>query len=136
MRLTPFSFGHRWLAVDALRGVACVWMAVYHFCFDLRVFGWQPDWNFYSDPFWTSQRTAILSTFLLCAGIGQGIASAQGQNWQRFWRRCRGGAPAGVRGGVRRDHPVLADRAGAVAAGRCAVGAAGYRRTLRLGAQS
>lgn len=87
MRLTPFSFGHRWLAVDALRGVACVWMAVYHFCFDLRVFGWQPDWNFYSDPFWTSQRTAILSTFLLCAGIGQGIASAQGQNWQRFWRR-------------------------------------------------
>ena len=78
---------HRFAAVDALRGAACVWMAAYHFCFDLRVFGWQPDWDFYSDPFWTNQRTAILSTFLLCAGIGQGIASQQGQNWQRFWRR-------------------------------------------------
>ena len=77
----------RFAAVDALRGAACVWMAAYHFCFDLRVFGWQPDWDFYSDPFWTNQRTAILSTFLLCAGIGQGIASQQGQNWPRFWRR-------------------------------------------------
>jgi uncharacterized membrane protein len=77
----------RFTAIDALRGAACVWMAAYHFCFDLRVFGWQPGWNFYSDPFWTNQRTAILSSFLLCAGIGQGIASAQGQSWARFWRR-------------------------------------------------
>ncbi len=77
----------RYAAIDALRGAACVWMAVYHFCFDLRVFGWQPGWNFYSDPFWTWQRTGILSTFLLCAGLGQGIASAQGQSWARFWRR-------------------------------------------------
>ena len=62
-------------------------MAVYHFCFDLRVFGWQPDWNFYRDPFWTWQRVGILSSFLFCAGLGQGIASAQGQSWARFWRR-------------------------------------------------
>lgn len=77
----------RFSAIDALRGAACVWMAVYHFCFDLRVFGWQPGWNFYSDPFWTNQRIAILSTFLLCAGMGQGIAIHQGQSWPRFWRR-------------------------------------------------
>jgi uncharacterized membrane protein len=36
---------------------------------------------------WTTQRTLILSTFLLCAGAGQAIATAQGQSWPRFWRR-------------------------------------------------
>ncbi len=74
-------------AIDAFRGAACVWMAVYHFCFDLSALGWRPDWNFYSDPFWTWQRTGILSSFLLCAGMGQGMASSLGQSWARFWRR-------------------------------------------------
>ena len=72
--------------VDALRGFACVWMAVFHFFFDLRVFGWTQS-NFYSDPFWTWQRTCILSLFLLCAGMGQGLAMAQGQSWGKFWKR-------------------------------------------------
>lgn len=85
--VTAVAASPRFSTIDALRGAACVWMAVFHFCFDLALFGWQPAWNFYSDPFWTNQRTAILSSFLLCAGIGQGIASAQGQKWGRFWRR-------------------------------------------------
>jgi uncharacterized membrane protein len=61
-------------------------MAVFHFCFDLahaRV----TSWNFYGDPVWTTQRTVILSMFLLCAGAGQAIASHQGQSWSRFWKR-------------------------------------------------
>lgn len=72
--------------LDALRGFALVWMALFHFCFDLanqRLI--QAD--FYRDPWWTTQRTLILSLFLLCAGAGQAIATAQGQSWQRFWRR-------------------------------------------------
>lgn len=72
--------------LDALRGGALVWMAIFHFCFDLanqRLI--QAD--FYHDPWWTTQRTLILSTFLLCAGAGQAIATAQGQSWARFWRR-------------------------------------------------
>ncbi len=77
----------RFSAIDALRGAACVWMAVFHFCFDLSVFGWRPDWNFYRDPFWLWQRVGILSTFLFCAGLGQGIAISIGQSWARFWRR-------------------------------------------------
>jgi len=72
--------------VDALRGVAMVWMTVFHFCFDLSNAGLIQA-NFYRDPFWTLQRTCILSLFLLCAGAGQAIAVAQGQSWQRFWRR-------------------------------------------------
>jgi uncharacterized membrane protein len=72
--------------LDALRGVAIVWMTVYHFAFDLNHFGWIKQ-NFYHDPIWTWQRTCILSLFLLCAGAGQAVALHQGQSWPRFWKR-------------------------------------------------
>ena len=76
----------RFDAVDALRGLAMVWMTAYHLCFDLNYFGfWRQ--NFYTDPVWTVQRTLILSLFLFCAGMGQAIAVSQGQSWPRFWRR-------------------------------------------------
>jgi len=72
--------------LDALRGLAIVWMAIFHFSFDLNHFSFiQAD--FYRDPFWTGQRTAIVSLFLLCAGAGQAVALAQRQSWPRFWRR-------------------------------------------------
>lgn len=74
--------------VDALRGLAMVWMTVFHFCFDLNHFGLIQQ-NFYHDPFWTWQRTLIVSLFLFCAGLGQAIAWEQGLSWPRFWRRWR-----------------------------------------------
>jgi len=74
--------------LDALRGAAMVWMAAFHFCFDLNFFGaLQPRQNFYLDPFWTGQRTAIVTLFLTCAGLGQAVAMGAGQGWLRFWRR-------------------------------------------------
>lgn len=77
---------HRFDGLDALRGLAMVWMTAYHLCFDLNHFGfWRQ--NFYTDPVWTVQRTLILSLFLFCAGMGQAIAVSQGQSWPRFWRR-------------------------------------------------
>lgn len=72
--------------LDVLRAVAIVWMAAYHFCYDLNHFGFIRQ-NFYTDPFWTTQRTAIVSLFLFCAGLGQAVAWQQGQGWPRFWRR-------------------------------------------------
>lgn len=72
--------------IDALRGAAIVWMTVFHFCFDLDHFGWIRE-DFHRDPFWTGQRTAIVSLFLFCAGLGQAVAHAQGLGWPRFWRR-------------------------------------------------
>lgn len=63
-----------------------VWMTVFHFCFDLSHFGYWPQ-NFRADPFWTTQRTVIVSLFLFCAGLGQAIACQQGQGWSRFGRR-------------------------------------------------
>ena len=74
--------------LDALRGVAIVWMVAFHFSFDLNHFGWlQPPHNFYRDALWTSQRTLIVSLFLLCAGAGQALALQAGLSWPRFWRR-------------------------------------------------
>jgi uncharacterized membrane protein len=84
----PVSSTTRFAAVDVLRGLAMVWMTVFHFCFDLQYFGYLHT-QFYNDPFWTLQRTAIVSLFVLCAGLGQAIAIEQGQNWGRFWRRWR-----------------------------------------------
>ena len=74
--------------LDALRGFAIVWMVGFHFSFDLNHFGWwTPAQDFYRDAFWTTQRTLIVSLFLLCAGMGQAFALQAGQGWPRFWRR-------------------------------------------------
>ena len=72
--------------LDALRGAAIVWMAAYHFCFDLNHFGWIRQ-DFYGDPAWTWQRSCIVSLFLFCAGGGQAFAVLAGQRPARFWRR-------------------------------------------------
>ena len=76
----------RFDSIDTLRGLAVVWMTVFHFCFDLNYFGYIRQ-DFYHDPLWTWQRTAIVSLFLFCAGLGQAVAVEQGQSWGRFWTR-------------------------------------------------
>lgn len=72
--------------LDALRGLAMVWMTIYHFCFDLNHFGLIRQ-DFYADPLWTGQRTAIVGLFLFTAGVGQALATQAGQGWPRFARR-------------------------------------------------
>lgn len=77
----------RYDRLDTLRGAAIVWMAAFHFGFDLNLYDLvQPRQNFLSDPFWTVQRTCIVTLFLLCAGIGQAAAQEAGNEWPRFWR--------------------------------------------------
>src|ERR1700712_4612274 len=73
--------------LDLWRGLAMVWMACFHFSFDLNQYHVLPPQNFYADPFWTGQRLCIVSMFLLGAGAGQAVAVAAGQTWARFWRR-------------------------------------------------
>lgn len=78
----------RFERLDALRGAAIVWMACFHFSFDLNHAGLlKPPQQFLSDPFWTRQRVCIVSLFLVCAGVGQAVALASGQGWPRFWQR-------------------------------------------------
>ena len=80
--MTPARFDR----LDALRGLAMVWMTVFHFVFDLNHAGLVKQ-DFYRDPFWTWQRVLIVSLFLFCAGFGQAVATQQGQSWARFWKR-------------------------------------------------
>jgi uncharacterized membrane protein len=71
--------------LDALRGVAIVAMIVYHFGFDLRYFG-LVRWDFEHDIRWLAARTAILSSFLLIAGISATLArrdAAADARWPR-----------------------------------------------------
>lgn len=72
--------------LDALRGLAILWMTGFHFCFDMAHFR-LIDADFHRDPVWLHQRTAIVSLFIFCAGFSQAVAVAQGQAWPRFWRR-------------------------------------------------
>lgn len=78
---------NRYDRLDLWRGCAMVWMACFHFSFDLNQYRIIPAQNFYGDPFWTTQRLCIVSMFLLGAGASQAVAVATGQTWPRFWRR-------------------------------------------------
>lgn len=77
--------------VDALRGAAIVWMALFHLGFDLNHFHLLPTvTNFHRDPLWTTQRACIVSLFLFCAGLGQALAMQAGELPRftpQFWRR-------------------------------------------------
>jgi uncharacterized membrane protein len=86
---------HRFDRIDALRALAMLWMTVFHFCYDLNFFGYWKQ-SFLTDPFWTWQRTCIVSLFLFCAGMGQAVAVHQGQSWPRFWKRWAQVAGAAV----------------------------------------
>jgi uncharacterized membrane protein len=80
--------GTRFDRLDALRGAAIVWMALFHFAFDLNHFRLlEPVQNFYRDPFWTVQRAMIVTLFMAVAGVSQAVALDTGQPWPRFWRR-------------------------------------------------
>jgi uncharacterized membrane protein len=79
---------NRFDRLDALRGVAIVWMALFHLFFDLNHFGLlAPRQNFYTDPFWTVQRACIVTLFVFVAGMSQAVALDAAQPWPRFWRR-------------------------------------------------
>jgi len=69
--------------IDALRGLAVVAMVAYHAAFDLAYFRVTTH-DFYRDPFWLHSRTAILSSFLLIAGISLVLAQSTPQGRARF----------------------------------------------------
>lgn len=73
-------------AVDALRGVAIVLMVIYHFCFDLNLFG-VIHANFNEERFWLTFRTIILSLFLGLVGASL-VLSAQNASRRSFMQRA------------------------------------------------
>lgn len=76
----------RLAVVDIARGVAIVLMFAFHFCFDLKYFGFvQVD--IYHAPFWRYSRAAIVTLFLLVVGVSLLLAHAEGIRWPAVRRR-------------------------------------------------
>jgi uncharacterized membrane protein len=76
----------RLVGVDALRGLAIVAMAAYHFAFDLRYFGVTRSDFEHAWP-WLVARAAILGTFLLLVGISLALAARAGVAWRHHLAR-------------------------------------------------
>jgi uncharacterized membrane protein len=72
--------------VDALRGFAVAQMIVYHFIYDLDLFGWI-DIAMTRDQPWVAWRTAIVAQFLLLVGASLVLREALKPGWSDFWRR-------------------------------------------------
>jgi uncharacterized membrane protein len=133
--------GARHPRVDALRGLALVSMTAYHFAFDLNHFGYIRQ-NFYDDPLWTLQRTAIVSLFLFTAGLGQVLAVQAGRAGGALGgagagRGLRGAGVAGLVVDVSAQLDQLrcaARHGGDAAAGACRFARARPARRLALAA--
>lgn len=72
--------------IDALRGLALVAMAVYHFTWDLDLFGYLEPGAAQAGPMKWFAR-GIASTFLLLAGFSLVLAHQRCINWPSFRRR-------------------------------------------------
>lgn len=53
--------------LDALRGLAVIWMVIFHTAYDMKILGFI-DWNFGSG-FWYGFPRFIAFTFLFCVGV-------------------------------------------------------------------
>jgi uncharacterized membrane protein len=76
----------RLLALDLARTLALVCMVVFHFTFDLALFG-HIDPGTMSQPFWYYFARMIAGSFLFLSGVSLWIAHGQGIRWPAFWTR-------------------------------------------------
>lgn len=73
-------------ALDMARTAALVAMAIYHFCFDLEMFGWLAPGTALSQPL-RGLAVATAASFLCLAGLSMVLAHGQAIRWPGFWRR-------------------------------------------------
>jgi uncharacterized membrane protein len=85
-RSSPEPAPGRLEPVDLARGLAIVQMIAYHFIYDLNHFGWIRV-AMTVDPRCVAWRTAIVTQFLLIAGVGIGLGHARGRTDRRFRQR-------------------------------------------------
>ena len=71
--------------LDALRGMAVIWMVIFHTCYDLHMFG-LVDWNF-SSGFWYAFPRLIAFTFLFCVGIALNFTHRPSINFTELKKR-------------------------------------------------
>ncbi len=71
--------------LDFARGVALIAMTIFHFAFDLELFGFQEK-GFITQPHWKYFARAIASSFLILTGFSLYLAHAGGVHWAK-WRK-------------------------------------------------
>jgi uncharacterized membrane protein len=76
----------RLIPLDAARTLALVAMVIFHFTFDLALFGHIPGETMFQ-PFWYYFARTIAGSFLFLAGVSLWLAHGQGIRWGAFWRR-------------------------------------------------
>lgn len=76
----------RLIPLDLARTLAIVCMVVFHFTFDLALFGYIP-FDTMVQPFWYYFARAIAGTFLFLSGVSLWLAHGQRIRWPAFWAR-------------------------------------------------
>jgi len=71
--------------LDSLRGMAVIWMIIFHFCYDMKMLG-MLDWDF-SQGFWYVFPRVIAFTFLFCVGASLNFAHTPAINWKSLGKR-------------------------------------------------
>jgi len=74
-----------WL-VDLARSLALLGMVVFHFTFDLQMFGLVAPGTVQAGLFWGLAR-AVAGSFLALAGVSLWLAHGEGIRWRAFWQR-------------------------------------------------
>lgn len=82
-------------ALDIARTGALVAMALFHFVFDLEMFGHVSPGTA-SSGIWRALAVATAGSFLFLAGVGLWLAHGNGIRWPAFWRRFAKVAGAAV----------------------------------------
>jgi uncharacterized membrane protein len=77
---------NRYLAVDLARTAALAGMVVFHFVYDLDLFGWVPPGTAVTGWFWYHAR-AVAGSFIFLAGLSLWLAHGNGIRWPAFRRR-------------------------------------------------
>ena len=94
--------------IDAARSLALLGMVIFHFTYDLQMFGLVAPGTSTSGFFWYFAR-GVAGAFLALAGVSLWLAHGQGMRWAGFWRRWLmvAGAAAGVSLATRLAMPEL-----------------------------
>jgi uncharacterized membrane protein len=86
MTLTDAPPAPRLGSIDLARSLAIVAMVIYHFTFDLALFGFIARDTMFQ-PFWYYSARLIAGSFLFLMGISLWLAHGQGIRWPAFWKR-------------------------------------------------
>jgi len=71
--------------LDALRGMAVLWMIIFHFSYDMTILGFV-DWDF-SQGFWWMFPRVIAFTFLYCVGASLNYVHRPHIRWENLKSR-------------------------------------------------